>query len=149
MSLDESYELVWENDYYYLIAVKKGELNWRHYRVDRILEIRVMEGPHFKRRPFDISSYMKKLFHMYSGKITNVKLRFDKSLLNVCTDKFGPKAEIREVNNQFFDITFSAAESEGLIRWILTWGKECEVLEPKALREKIKVEANQMFLKYQ
>ena len=50
-----------------------------------------MNGERFyKRSYFDITDYLKKLFHMYAGEDIHMEVEFDNHLINVVIDRFGP-----------------------------------------------------------
>ena len=85
------WQLAWENGCYYLIAFA-DEKGIRHYRVDKMLHIRMSdesrEGKeHFKK--LDMADYAKKSFGMFRGKETSVKMLVNNSLAGVIIDRFG------------------------------------------------------------
>jgi len=144
----EPYELVWNSDFYYLIGKKTGEKEWRHYRVDRMHELHKTFNL-FQRQPFEVATYLEKTFHMYAGPVKEVTLHVHHHLVNAMIDKFGLSLQIRRLPNQdYFEITFKAADSDGLIRWLLTWGSHVKVVSPAEILEKIKHEALQMLQYY-
>jgi predicted DNA-binding transcriptional regulator YafY len=144
----EPYELVWNNDYYYLIGRKPGEEQWRHYRVDRIYDLTIDKQKTFNRLPFDIGAYMDTLFHMYSGDVEEVILHVHNHLVNAYLDKFGTSLAINPINDNYFEVRFKAANSDGLLRWVLTWGSDAIVISPLSLKDRIRQEAMKMVSHY-
>lgn len=141
----DPYELYWNSDYYYLIG--KSEGRWRHFRVDRIVEVRVTEQSFQRDATFELSTYIKGLFKMYVGEMQFVEIRFHHHLINVVVDHFGTDLDITP-DGEHFVLRFQGAVSEGLVRWILTWGSDAEVLYPPHLRTKLREEAAKMLRHY-
>jgi predicted DNA-binding transcriptional regulator YafY len=144
----DPYELVWNSDYYYLIGKLQNEKEWRHFRVDRIQQMNTLHDSGFLRESFDVTTYLKSLFHMYSGTMRFVRLRLHNHLINVIIDRFGLDVLIKKSGENHFEVMFEAAISTGLIRWVLTWGSDVEVLEPQSLVTNIRDEAGKMFKLY-
>ncbi|MDQ0257838.1 putative DNA-binding transcriptional regulator YafY [Evansella vedderi] len=144
------YALVWNHDYYYLIGEYIPKKQIRHYRVDRIDKgIIKTEETFLTDVNFDISRYTEKLFHMYSGEEISIEMEFAAGLVNVVIDRFGRKADIRPVDDSRFKLFTRGIISEGLVRWILTWGSDAKVLHPPKLVEMIKGEVEKMHQNYQ
>lgn len=135
--------LVWNNDYYYLVAQPEGKDEIKHFRVDRMKN--VVEGdPMPSKIDFDITEHLKRSFNMYPGIVNNVEVQFKNQLINVVIDRFGRNINIRKVNEDWFVIKMKASISEGLVRWLLTWGSDAKVIEPSQLVKKLKAEAEKM-----
>jgi predicted DNA-binding transcriptional regulator YafY len=144
------YALVWNHDYYYLIGEYIPKKQIRHYRVDRIDKGIIKTDETFLADVnFNITQYTEKLFHMYSGEETAIEMEFAAGLVNVVIDRFGRKADIRPIDDSRFKLFTRGIISEGLVRWILTWGSDAKVLYPPKLVEMIKVEVEKMHQNYQ
>jgi predicted DNA-binding transcriptional regulator YafY len=140
------YGLVWNNDYYYLIGEYVPKREIRHYRIDRIYKnITKTEETFLPDKNFNITQYTEKLFHMYAGEETTIELEFSSSLINVVIDRFGRKADIRSIDESRFKLFTKGIISEGLVRWILTWGSEAKVLYPPMLVERLKIETEKLY----
>lgn len=138
----EPYALIWNQDYYYLIGKYNGK-EVRHYRLDRIKHI-CLQDQSFENPDFKVASYLKKTFKMYAGEETEIEMLFRNSLVNVVLDYFGTEIELQKYDSDWFEVHFTAANSDGLIRWILTWGQDVKVLSPQAIVERIKKETHCM-----
>jgi predicted DNA-binding transcriptional regulator YafY len=140
------YGLVWNNDYYYLIGEYVPKREIRHYRIDRIYKnIKKTEETFLPDKNFNITQYTEKLFHMYAGEETTIELEFSSSLINVVIDRFGRKADLRSIDESRFKLFTKGIISEGLVRWILTWGSEAKVLYPPMLVERLKIETEKLY----
>jgi predicted DNA-binding transcriptional regulator YafY len=97
---------------------------------------------------FNVPKYTEKLFHMYSGKEYLIEIEFDANLINVVIDRFGRGVNIRQVGEDSFRISTQAIISDGLVKWLLTWGSEAKVLTPPSLVDRMRKEAEKLYTKY-
>lgn len=138
----EPYALVWSNDFYYLVARDKSKDKIINYRVDRMRNVRFIANSKIKKEEFHIQQHLKCCFNMYPGEEDVIEVKFHNKLINVIIDRFGKEISIRKVDDKSFIIRTKAAINEGLIRWLLTWGSDAEVISPprviEAMNEEIK-----------
>lgn len=142
------YALVWNHEYYYLIGwfPEAGEL--RHYRIDRMVNVRMTEEHFKKSSDFDPSRYTQQVFHMFAGTEEWIEIRFSNKLINVIIDRFGKSVPIRQDGADHFILRTKAVISDGLFHWLMTWGSEAEVLNPPELKEKVKQESERLYRMY-
>ncbi|WP_374721008.1 helix-turn-helix transcriptional regulator [Peribacillus tepidiphilus] len=140
--------LTWANDFYYLIAYYLPEEEIRHYRVDRLRNVKILDET-FPYESFDVSKYVRATFHMYAGTEEWIKIRFKNGLINVIIDKFGKEVEISKDGEEHFILTTKAIVSDGLVKWILNWGGEAKVLSPQRLVDQVKNEILEMMKVYE
>ncbi len=143
------YSLVWNNEFYYLIGEYEPEGDIRHYRVDRMRGVMASERSFVPDPKFDMSHYTQSLFHMYAGEEKAIEIEFDNQLMNVVLDRFGVHVPIHPNSEHTFRITTKAVISDGLVRWLLTWGSDAKVLHPTSLVTRMKEEARELFDTYQ
>ena len=142
------YGLVWSQDFYYLIAQSVDQDIMKHFRVDRMRNATLTDHSFAKDPGFEMASYLKRLFHMYSGEETSIEVEFDNHLINVVIDRFGPSADVRPQSNGKFTLFTRAIYSDGLVRWLLTWGSDAKVLYPPKLVERMKEETKKFYQIY-
>ncbi len=137
------YALTWANDFYYLIAYyyEAGEI--RHYRVDRLRNVSILEES-FPYESFDVSKYVQSTFHMFAGDEEWIKVKFHNGLINVIIDKFGKEADIRKYDDEHFILSTKARISGGLVNWILNFGSQAKVISPNSLFQTVKEEVTKM-----
>ena len=86
-----------------MIAFDSEEDKIKHYRVDKMRKIEVMnakrEGREFFRE-FDLASYAKKSFGMFGGDEVKVKLAFRNDLVGVIIDRFGKDISIHPTKEE-------------------------------------------------
>lgn len=138
------YQLIWENDKYYLICFCNKHQKLCRYRVDRMSEVRICED---KRRSLtvdenEIVKSLKAAYDMYGGEPERVELEFDNSLINVVIDRFGSKVIINKVNENRFRIKSDVEISPTFWGWLFTFGTNAKVVGPEKIvdmaKQKIK-----------
>lgn len=145
------YALVWQNDHYYLICNNEKYDNLMHLRVDRIknAEMTKKDWRHFSevseyKEEFNAVDYANKSFNMFSGELSEIELRCDSELLEQVIDRFSENVTARKVENGKFSVFVKAYLSDGLVSWIMQFGKEMEVIKPEKLRKMISDRAKEI-----
>lgn len=140
--------LIYTDDTYYLVAwveadARHPEAGIRHYRVDRMRDIEIMEGEpregvsHFTDEMR--AKYADITFGMYRGKEYLVKLRFDNALIGVVLDRFGHRVSVTpDWDKQHFTIQAWISVSQQFYGWLLGLGKGVEILGPDPVRQEMK-----------
>jgi len=134
------YGILWSQEYYYLIAAVGKERKLVHYRIDRMRTVEIGEEQFVPDPSFNLYRYRSKLFHMYSGEEQNIEVEFNNHLINVVIDRFGTGANIKKISEERFRLITSAIVSDGLVRWLLTWGSDTKVIYPPNLVSRMKEE---------
>jgi predicted DNA-binding transcriptional regulator YafY len=149
------YDLVWNEDFYYLIGNHDKYPDFTHYRIDRMHNIQLIEQPRrsiTEIKDYDshdnTSTYMKKTFRMFGGESTRVEIKFPKDMIDTIIDRFGEDTVIILMDKEHFKVCTEVNAGEGFISWILQFGEKAEVLEPQKIRLRIKNKIEQMSLLY-
>lgn len=125
--------LLLDNENYYLLAWEGGTM--KHFRVDKMLDIRVAEKPREGRDAFgalNMAAYTDSHFGMFSGEIDRVKLCFQNSLAGVAIDQFGPDAMLIPYDEEHFTVTIRTAVNVQFFAWLLGLGDGVRILEPQS-----------------
>ena len=153
--------LIWANDRYYLYGYdtfeKDGVRKERHYRVDKLDNIEIMETDRQGKElfmHFNADTYVAKRMGMYTDKERRIKVRIPESLVGTFIDQFGKWIDIKEeaicqqniesADNEHNEkaeekkllVTFCAVKSNVLLGWLIGLGS-VEVLEPEDVKEKM------------
>ena len=133
--LASPYGLCQDNENCYLLAFSQ-----RHgitsYRVDRMTDI---EATDEKRLPCPeltgkaLYEHASRLFQMYSGEETTVKLRFHRELLNAAIDRFGHDIMYIPDGDDHFNFTVNVAVSPMFLSWIIGFGNKAKVVHPESV----------------
>jgi len=129
------YGLCQDNENCYLLAHSP-----RHgvtsYRVDRMTDIRLTEEDRTPCRELTgkaLAEHANKLFQMYAGETTTVKLRFHRELTNVVIDRFGRDTMMIPDGDEHFVFTIDVAVSPMFLSWVIGFGQKAKILYPQAV----------------
>jgi predicted DNA-binding transcriptional regulator YafY len=79
------------------------------------------------------TEHANQLFQMFAGKLTKVKLRFHKELVNVVIDRFGHETMlIPEGDGVHFNFTVPVAVSPMFLSWVIGFGDKAKILYPQS-----------------
>ena len=129
--------LSWDDENYYLIAFDGEEEKIKHYRVDKmenieILDLRSKGGKAVDK--LDMAAYSKQIFGMFGGELTSVKLRFDDSLVGVVVDRFSDKVFISPNNDGTFTVSVDIMLSPQFYGWLFSFGDKAGIISPKSAK---------------
>lgn len=135
------YALVWDDENYYITAYYEKYDSISHFRVDRMDRIEILDEPRIGKDAFNsynIGESVDKVFGMFSGEETEVKLMFKKSnqLLGVIVDRFGKNIYISQPDDEHFVVNIKVAESPVFWGWLFTFGDEVRILAPESMKKK-------------
>ena len=95
--------LIWREENYYLAAFDSQEGIMKHYRVDKMGRVCVLDAAREGIEQFsrtDPAVYSNQTFGMYGGQEETVTLQFPNRLIGVVLDRFGREVEIRPCGGQ-------------------------------------------------
>lgn len=127
------YGLIWSDENYYLVGWDHGELELRHYRVDKTAELIITGLPREgdeSCKSFDLAEYGRKHFHMFSGREAKVRLRCENRFVNVMLDRFGQEAMLIPDGPGHFTLTVEAVVSPQFYGWLFGLGEQVELTAP-------------------
>ena len=79
---------IWKNENYYLLGLDERSGVVKHYRVDKMMQVEVIEkqkrngGNIF--RDFDLGKFSSSTFGMFGGKERSVRMEFENQFVGVC-----------------------------------------------------------------
>ena len=127
------YGLIWSDENYYLVGWDHGELELRHYRVDKTAELIITGLPREgdeSCKSFDLAEYGRKHFHMFSGREAKVRLRCENRFVNVMLDRFGQEAMLIPDGPGHLTLTVEAVVSPQFYGWLFGLGEQVELTAP-------------------
>jgi len=141
--LKNPYALVWSNDFYYLVCKDDNDSKVINYRVDRMRDVKKTDLG-YKKEIIDIAAHLNGCFNMYPGTVEAIEIKFKNKLINAVIDRLGKDMNSQKIDDYTFKVRFHAAINEGLLRWILMWGADAQVLQPDSLILMMKDESKKM-----
>lgn len=130
--------LAFQEDNYYLIGYDENVDMIKHYRVDKMKDIVLMDdirkgNENFK--AFDLASYCKKTFGMYSGESETISLKLPNQYVGIIIDRFGKDVSIRKINEKEISARITVFVSPPFFGWLTGLGANAEILSPNHVRE--------------
>lgn len=133
--------LSWADESYYLIAFDAKEQALRHYRVDRMTNAEPLDIPREGGDKFpesDIARYASRVFGMFRGPETELRIRFTNNLVNAVLDRFGQEQILIPDGDGHFTATVRVAVSPQFYGWLCGFGNEAVILSPAEEAEKLR-----------
>ena len=127
------FALCWYDEFYYLVAYDADDGKVKHFRVDKMVRVRMTEEPRQgaeRFADFDMAVYSKRVFGMYGGEEMNVRILADNSLAGVVLDRFGLQVTILNHGDQF-EFCTKVMISPTFYSWVLGFGGKMKILSPE------------------
>ncbi len=129
------YKLVFKDGFWYLIGYCHHREKVRVFRVDRIRCFTLTPERFVSPTDFDFEQYMGAAWQMERGEEFYFKVRFfGEAARFIKETNFHPSQQIIEEPEGALIFTARAGGMRSVLRWVLSFGDEAEVLEPEALR---------------
>ena len=139
--------LTWNDEKYYLIAHSDEVEGFKHFRVDKMASVKKLDDISSSViKNFNIAEYTKKVFGMYGGEETNVKLRINNKLAGAVIDHFGKDIILTPDGKDHFIVTVGVAISPIFFGWLFQFGDLCQIISPKSLKDELR-NTTEKFLK--
>lgn len=125
--------LTWEDENYYLVAFDHYEEKIKHYRVDKMVKISILDelrGGKELFKTFDMADYSKMNFGMYHGEVKKVHISFPDYMVGVFIDRFGKDIFIRPAGERRSEIAVDVAVSKQFFGWIASLGRWVKIESP-------------------
>ena len=131
------YALFWNEDFYYVIGWSDKHNNVSTFRADRIVDPVITDERAVKKpEGFDLDDYSRRIFEMYDGEPTEVKLEVRNDLAKYLVDRFGTDLETTPTGDDYFQVTVEVSLSPTFYAWVFRFGGEIRILSPvKAVNE--------------
>lgn len=143
--------LSWDNENYYLIGYDSEAEKMKHYRVDKMLHIKLSDEKREGKESFkqlDLADYAKKSFGMFGGKEQQVKLLVDNSLAGVIIDRFGKDVMIIPADKEHFTVNVTVHISNQFLAWVISLGEGVKIISPDEVVNRLKKEVERLAGQY-
>lgn len=120
----------------YLIAREKAKGDGIYNYLLHKFENLEITDKSYERGNFDLQEYANKSFGVFQGEIYDVKLKFSPEVADDAEQyNFHPTQKMKKDENGNLIVNFKASGDREIIWHVFKWGKYCEILAPKKLRE--------------
>lgn len=133
------YDLVWNNDCYYVLGWSEKHDKIVKFRVDRICHAKESVIA-FNPPPdsYNITKYFEQVFMMFEGKPCTVHLLCDNELMKTIIDQFGEDVETLSYDDNSFTVIAEVSVSPTFYSWIFTFSGKIKIIEPKEIKDEYK-----------
>ena len=140
------YDLIWNNDSYYVLGWSQKHEKIVKFRVDRMHQTKISAiDYHPCPDNYSIREYCEQVFLMYDGITTTVKLRCDNGLMKTIIDRFGEDVETRVLDNDSFLATVKIAVSPVFYSWIFNYCGMIQIVEPENVKKEYRARIKQAY----
>ncbi|NRB74501.1 MAG: WYL domain-containing protein, partial [Verrucomicrobiales bacterium] len=130
---------------WYVIGYDIDRKAKRTFAMQRMKGVRVLKTRFLRPADFTLSDHLGGSFGVWhrpedTGKSHRVTLRFTGWAARMVSERrWHPSQQInwRSQKQEVLDLIMELSSFEEISRWILSWGDQVEVLEPKELRETV------------
>ena len=130
--------LSWNDENYYLIGYDKDADLMKHYRVDKMAGVTVLDEPRRGKEQFadlDLPAYLKKHFQMFGGPEYRVTLRCTSDLESAMRERFGASPIFVPEGKEHFHFDVPVCVSDQFYGWVCGFGGKIEVVSPAEVRD--------------
>lgn len=135
------FAMTWDDENYYMVAYDTEAAMIKHYRVDKMEKISVVDEPRDGLEVYkalDMAIYARKTFGMFTGEEENVALRFENHLVGAVLDRLGRDAFIIPDGPDHFTVRTDVVVSPQFFAWVLGFGGGAQVIGPEPVLAKMK-----------
>lgn len=143
--------LSWDDENYYLVGYDSEAELIKHYRVDKMLHIKLSEERREGKECFknlDMAAYAKKSFRMFGGKETSVKMLVHNHLAGVIIDRFGKDVMMIPADKEHFTVNVNVYVSRQFFGWVFSLGSDIKIVGPDEVVDQMKTEAERLMEQY-
>jgi predicted DNA-binding transcriptional regulator YafY len=139
----DPYHLWYHQGGLYVIAYDHLRREVRIFALERIKALRETAETFALPSRFDVGAYMRESFGILRGDpAVPVKVKFSNTWARWIEERvWHPSQRLERLPGGELGLTLQVAVTDELKRWILSFGREAEVVEPVVLREAVRAEA--------
>lgn len=143
--------LLSDSENYYAIVYDSEDAGIRHFRIDKMLGIELLDEERDGRDVFDrfdMAVYQGKMFGMFVGTEETVKLRCENYLANVIIDRFGKDVILIRDGDEHFTVNVRVAVSNQFLGWVFSLGSGAKIAGPESVVGKMNDEIERLIRQY-
>lgn len=94
------YDLIWNNDFYYVVGYSREHDNISTFRIDRIDRIEILKERAVKKLvDYRIEDYSTGIFEIFEGERVRVRLECKNEYMKYVIDRFGESVDTKQKGN--------------------------------------------------
>ncbi|HEU5479748.1 MAG TPA: WYL domain-containing protein [Candidatus Tumulicola sp.] len=135
----------------YCIGYDHGRRDKRTFAIDNVSDPDVLAKTFVKPEGFRIEEYAAGSISgvLHGSETTAVRVRFDSRVAKAAiAARVVAERQVERRDDGSAEITYRVNDVDELVRWILGWGAQAEILDPPAARSRIATLTREVALKY-
>ena len=144
--------LTWDDENYYLVAFDEFGQTMKHYRVDKMVKISILDERRNGKElfeEFDTAAYSTVNFGMFHGDVKKVHISFPNYMVGVFIDRFGKDIAIHPAEGESRSrIAVDVAVSKQFFGWIASLGRWVKIEGPEDVVGQMKEFADKLAAVY-
>ena len=131
------WQMLWQDENYYLIGVDENSGIVKHYRVDKMLGVVAEKDSRngaelFEK--FDSAGFASGTFGMFGGREESISLEFENRLIGVVIDRFGQDVMVMSKDDEHSVTRVRVHVSPQFYGWLSALGSGIRLLSPENVR---------------
>ena len=146
------FALSWDDENYYMVGFDSQARTIKHFRVDKMADITITEEERDGEEIYealDMGVYARKIFGMFTGQETAVRMRFDNHLVGAVLDRLGQDIMLIPDGDSHFTVSAEVVVSPQFFAWVCGFGKLAQILGPEDVVEQMRAHVREIAELYQ
>ena len=124
------------SDKYYLVGYNEFVNDLRLYKVEKILNLTILDEYFDKDESFNFQEYCNKSFTIYQEEPLNITLEFDKSIAeDILCYHFHPTQKMKQLDNGNVQVKLVTGGKWALFHELFKWGSNVKIKKPLCLKK--------------
>jgi predicted DNA-binding transcriptional regulator YafY len=141
----EPIQITFSAGQWYLVGFCRYRGDYRRFKLVRIGNLKM--GDSFEKKDISMAEIEAIFEESYRKKCIQVILKFSNRMGKQLTEYF-QEENIQETEDNQYIVVDHFPYEEGLLKYILSFGKECEIIEPRYLRDEFREYVKELLLPY-
>lgn len=145
----DPYDLIFRMGSWYLIGYCHMTGRIEILKVSRIQSLKTLNEIYIKPHDFFLKDYLDDLWAAFNGEKIKVSIKFCSHISDfIRNGRWHIDQNITDLEDGSVVLDMYLDDIRDVKSWILSFGKYAEVIEPKKLREEVKEELRELYIKY-
>jgi len=141
----EPIQITFSAGQWYLVGFCRYRNDYRRFKLVRIRNLKMGEG--FEKRDISKAGIEEIFKESYRKSSISITLKFSNRMGKQLTEYF-QEENIQQTEDGQYIVVDQFPYEEGLLKYILSFGKECEIIEPRYLRDELREYVKELLLPY-
>lgn len=146
------YGIAYHNRSLYLVAYSTDHRQERHFKLDRLESVDRLELRFPAPGKFNLQDHFSDTFGIFkgSGKSQKIRIRFHPKVARYVEEKcWHPSQKLKRQKDGCLIAEFQLSSTDEIRKWVMSFGRNAVVLEPKEMRDKVRSDLRELIEQYQ